>query len=544
MRSSLSVYGLAYRVVLLLTLFILPSLGWSQAEGFRTLPRAYVELTPEAVTLQSPMRTLAYQYGVGWSDGRGDAPPEVTDDGAVRVSSSIVEALGIPALREVRSGRDGDTTRLVLELDGLARGDVPTMEGTQSLTASNALRLVLPAIALPTDGNLLLGDAVRVDVAWTADGSRTEVRIEGDGVDVRAFSLDAPVRLVLDLTPRIEGPERVATPDASPLPGPAKGAATTQLAPGVHYRTFDVTTPRGDSRVHVTDLDPTQVRFELALATNGGETVHAMADGAIAAINAGYFDPSTFTPIGLRTLDGVLVTSPSRNRAVVGFTPVGTVVARAGASVELRIDQGLPIPFELEGQGPLSWSTLSGTTVGGRRVGVLEVDASGIVLRNGVGPTLVPEGGLAIAYDPSLRTLALVNPGQRVTLTSRLAPPRLAQSAWAVEAGPLLVQDGVMAFTPELEGFARGVRILDQPTQQAGLGVMPDGRVLFVVADAMIAEELARLFLDLGVDRALRLDSGSSATLVADGRTVNRVVSRRVESAILAFPTTLAESER
>ncbi|MFA5595282.1 MAG: phosphodiester glycosidase family protein, partial [Trueperaceae bacterium] len=104
------------------------------------------------------------------------------------------------------------------------------------------------------------------------------------------------------------------------------------------------------------------------------------------------------------------------------------------------------------------------------------------------------------------------------------------------EAGPLLVKDGLAAYQPELERFATGQRILDGLTQQAAVGVTADGSTLLVVAETMRASELVPLFLSLGADRAMRLDSGSSTTLVIDGRAVNRSTERRVVSAIVLVP--------
>ena len=149
-----------------------------------------------------------------------------------------------------------------------------------------------------------------------------------------------------------------------------------------------------------------------------------------------------------------------------------------------------------------------------------------------------------MGYPADVRPLALVEPGQRVNVDAQLLPDALERAPWAVEAGPLLVQDGQSAFDPEAEGFGRGGRILDEPVQQAALGVRADGTVLMVVAERMVAEDLVPLFLALGAEAALRLDSGSSATLVADGRTLNRLLSRPVESAIVAVPSLEAETPR
>jgi exopolysaccharide biosynthesis protein len=105
-----------------------------------------------------------------------------------------------------------------------------------------------------------------------------------------------------------------------------------------------------------------------------------------------------------------------------------------------------------------------------------------------------------------------------------------------VEAGPLLLKDGRPAFEPEREAFARGVRILDEVTQQAAIGVRADGTVLLVAAEAMVAADLVALFEALGARDAMRLDSGGSTTLVADGLVLNRRTERAVANAIVWRP--------
>ncbi len=81
-----------------------------------------------------------------------------------------------------------------------------------------------------------------------------------------------------------------------------------------------------------------------------------------------------------------------------------------------------------------------------------------------------------------------------------------------------------------------GQRILDAYTQQAAIGLGEDGAVYFVVAEAMNAAGLVPLLISLGIRDAMRLDSGSSTMLLADGQLLNRAQERRVVSAIVFLP--------
>jgi len=103
-----------------------------------------------------------------------------------------------------------------------------------------------------------------------------------------------------------------------------------------------------------------------------------------------------------------------------------------------------------------------------------------------------------------------------------------------LQAGPLLVGDGEVAYDPELdeEGFHAAAHQFDpDPTQgrhpRAALGIA-DGRILAVACDGrsrrdagLTLLELARLMVALGCDHALNLDGGGSTALISGGRLQN-----------------------
>jgi Phosphodiester glycosidase len=103
-----------------------------------------------------------------------------------------------------------------------------------------------------------------------------------------------------------------------------------------------------------------------------------------------------------------------------------------------------------------------------------------------------------------------------------------------LQAGPLLVADGEIAYDPDVdeEGFRAAAHQFDpDPTDgrhpRAALGLAP-GRMLAVVCDGrsrrdagLTLIELARLMLALGCEHALNLDGGGSTALVSGGRLQN-----------------------
>ncbi len=494
-----------------------------------------------AVVFATPRGEVRYLGGIGWSDGSDLPPPRYDDAGRLVVDEPSARALGLPRIEGVRTGLDGSVSRIVVDLADVGPDHGAGLRAEAELADGAPYDLPLPPLALP-EGVLLAYGEVTVRALPAGPDAPARLRIEAPGASLRAFPLEGPARLVLDLAP--EGSDARFAPDA---PAPAEEADpppeaapphVESVADGVDYRRYVVPTVAGRSTVHVLELDPAQVTLRVVGSVGEGRTVLSWADGAVAAINAGYFDTSTFAAIGLRRIDGTLLSWPSRNRAVIGFVEDATVVARATARVRVRVDGILAADAVLDGDGPFDWSDVPGALIGSARTGVLVLDEEGTVVRNSIGPARVPrDGGSVLAYDASFRPLALAEPGARVSTEAHLLPQSLDAARWAIEAGPLLVAEGRPAFEPERERFARNVRILDEVTQQAAVGVRDDGTILFVVGERMVAEDLVPVFLDEGARDALRMDSGSSSTLVADGRQLNRLLARQVESAIVAVPS-------
>lgn len=103
-----------------------------------------------------------------------------------------------------------------------------------------------------------------------------------------------------------------------------------------------------------------------------------------------------------------------------------------------------------------------------------------------------------------------------------------------LQAGPLLVADGRVAYDPEAddEGFKVAAHQFDpDPTEgrhpRAALG-LADAGIVALVCDGrsrgeagLTLRELAKLMVALGCREALNLDGGGSAALISGGRLVN-----------------------
>lgn len=476
------------------------------------LSGAKVQVGDGAVELSYQGRTLIYVQGLGWLGNVDAAPPEVVGD-SVLVGPSLLDALGLvlPRLQDVRFGGDAEV-RVVLDLPGLSPADLRSAEGEGEVARDTALNLALPPMLLPVDSP----DPYRgVEVRLEPGTDHTALSVRGPAFHYRAFALADPTRLVLDVVPQ----RAPALPDLDEA-----------LAPGIRYRRFYAPAASGSSLVHLVSVAPGAGEFRVVGESHVPRTLSELASGALVAINAGYFDTRTFDAIGYLRVDYGLLSLPTRTRAAIAFGGDGTTIARLSADVTLRVD-GLPIAVGDSSDG-VSVATAAGASVGTPHVGVLTVQ-QGVVLANRIGPATVPPDGFALVYPPDRRALARVDARQRASLQLDLHPSTFDGAPYGVEAGPLLLRGGRPAFDPGAEGFADGQRILDAVTQQSAVGVRPDGTVLLVVAEAMRAADLVPLFVSLGARDAMRLDSGSSATLLADGKVLNRGGERQVVSAIV-----------
>lgn len=509
---------------------LVPTGGWAAAQAEATaaptLPAAQdlyqvtgasAAVVDGAIVVRFNGREETYLPGIGWLSGLGLEPPTLVGDD-VLMPASLLDALGIhlPRLEDVRTSGEAQL-RIVLDVPAIDPAALAGLAGKGVLREGERLTLDLPAMLLPAEEQEdLLG--IEFQFRSVADGTRLE--LAGPPLSYDYFVLADPTRVVIDLLPQRE----LNLPEVDET-----------VAPGVRYHRFNFMTPSGGSVVHVVSIEQGTGQFRVVGESTVPRTVTQLASGSTVALNAGYFDTSTFSAIGYLLVDDGLLSLPSRNRASIAFGTGAPLIDRLTASVRLHTKLGL-IEVGSVTNG-VAVVTTAGVMAGRPDMGVLVV-RDGVVVENKIGPRQVPKSGTgyALVYPPSNRSLALLDTGDVVLLDTSIEPAAFDAAHYAVEAGPLLLKHGRRSYEPTSEGFATGQRILDALTQQAAVGVTPAGTTLLVVGETMKAEELIDLFLTLGASDAMRLDSGSSTTLVVNGRVLNRGSERRVVSAIVFIP--------
>lgn len=544
---------------LLLACALLFTFAAAQESARYALPQGTYTIQPDSLLIHTSNFSDTYIFGFGWASGADHGQPTV-EGGVAYVDARLWAEIGlavpaVPApapapqrpvaslttpvpIDALRFGGN-DVVRVVLDVPALPGGGYLENFGTSGrLAEGELLELDLPFLLAPS-GSHAPYRGVRASFVPRADGSLLRLDPPWGVWAFNVFALSDPARLVVDLTPIEAG----VTPPAANGAAGANGTVGPMalppeqvdfIAPGVTYRRFTFPGGDGTSPVHLIEVAPGAGEFRVVGESREARTLTELAGGALVAINAGYFNTTTFESIGLLTVDHDMQTLPALGRASIGFNGGSIGIDRVSASAVFSLPGFVRLEAPL-GQGGVTVNENAGQRAGSFTQGVITV-VDNRVTANRIGPLTVPVGGYAVAYNPELRELALLDPGDVIGLEVRIDPPFFGGARYAVEAGPLLVHGGVAAFEPEREQFQRGIRILDDVTAQAAVGVRPDGTMLLVVAERMRAEDLVSLFLSLGAEQAMRLDSGGSAALYADGSLVNRAVQRRIVSAIVLMP--------
>jgi Phosphodiester glycosidase len=185
-----------------------------------------------------------------------------------------------------------------------------------------------------------------------------------------------------------------------------------------------------------------------------------------------------------------------------------------------------------------------------RSAGVEEAVVGGFFVRDPYRPLgEVWIDGRAVRHEPAPpryapRRACLVTNGDGVRIMARSDAPQPPDGD-LVQAGPLLVAGGTVAFDPEAdhEGFSAGSEQFDSDITQerhprAAVGLSRDA-VVAVACDGRRSRvdvglsllELAQVMVELGVEHAINLDGGGSTTLVHRGHLLNRPYSHQDQPA-------------
>jgi len=355
---------------------------------------------------------------------------------------------------------------------------------------------------------------------------------------------------------------------APPAPPPPAAPATFSPVPdtglwrdlgkGVVLEEVLRVTPGGPQRFWVVRVPPGAARLRVARAQAqadgrpGLQTVSEIARraGAVAAVNGGYFSPRDRIPLGLVQIGGELLSGPLYHRtAVLLGDDVRFDRPQVQPWIALPGGESAEVDFcNLPPQGDSltlftrAWGARTGTapTAQSREIALTQ---DGVVIGEGAADLGIPPDGYVVSATGSRADWLArrVARGDRVTVHTSL------EEYWgpvsdALGGGPTLVANGTASISTD-ERFRPD--ITRGRAARTAIGVTPDGTALLVgVAGVdpthsigMSLEELAKLLVELGSDRAMNLDGGSSTAVWASGSTVwARGGERPVANALVVVP--------
>lgn len=323
-----------------------------------------------------------------------------------------------------------------------------------------------------------------------------------------------------------------------------------KIGPGAYYK--KIVKPRKRLVIHVINVNPVK-RSSVDVGLAGDELGHlellsslAARKGAIAAIN-GDFGTREKRPWNMYAEDGHFIqTERTWGRALAVNVPEDEIfVGHPKPKVKLLPKNGTPIEIERVNNGRPESDEVALFTRLARKVerpprstcsarlaekedrrfnasGAMSQRFDVVAVRCDKEP--MPTYGKTVVSarrlgrGPEIKALT---DGQVVKLTWRL--PGIDHTADVMGGNPLIVAD-----SRAVQDTVRDCGYLCELHPRTGVGLTPNGRLMFVVVDGrrpgargMYLYELARWFVNNGAERAITLDGGGASEMWIRGRVVN-----------------------
>jgi hypothetical protein len=281
----------------------------------------------------------------------------------------------------------------------------------------------------------------------------------------------------------------------------------------------------------------------------------AETQGAIAAINGGFFHVSRQMPLGAIKSDNIWLSGSVLGRGAIAWNDRGEIsIDRLNYTEEIILANRTSIPLSNLNSGyvqkgiarySINWGssytpltdneviiTVQQTTQGDR---VLSLSPSGIIKVDNSFP--IPKDGYLLVARQAERELTQLIPNSQITLQSQTSPNSFSAYSHLLAAGPLLLKNKKIVLDAKLEGF-RPAFITEKATRSAIATTSQPGEILMVTIQATPEGQLpnlhqtAEILQKLGAVDGLNLDGGSPSSLYLNGDTFN---SRPIHNGIGIF---------
>ena len=254
----------------------------------------------------------------------------------------------------------------------------------------------------------------------------------------------------------------------------------------------------------------------------------AEREGAIVAINGGYFKPQTGVPLGTLMIDKKIYTGPIYDRVAMGIFDEGYDMARIQLKASVNTNIGGIKIDNVNQPRMLSTHTIVYTPDWGETTPKTPQYGKQLVIKDNKlykiteESTLIPKDGYVIV-GPSKKLDAILN-AKFFTLDLRLNP------SWkkvnhVISGGPYLVKNGDIY----VDMTAQKLTAIGGINPRTAIGYTRDNHLIMLTADGregasigLTLMELAHLMKELGCVNAMNLDGGGSTVMYIDGKVVNK----------------------
>lgn len=264
------------------------------------------------------------------------------------------------------------------------------------------------------------------------------------------------------------------------------------------------------------------------LASKSKITNIAKREGAIVAINGGYFKPQTGVPLGTLMINKKVYTGPIYNRVAMGIFDEGYGMARVKlkASIDTNIG-GLKIdninqPRMLSTHAIVYTRDWGQTTPISPKYGAQLVVDKGKLVKISSNNVQIPENGFVVVAP--LKKIEQISKAKRFKLNVEINPEWKGVNH-IVSGGPYLVKGGEIY----IDMTAQKLAAIGSRNPRTAIGYTKDNHLIMLTADGregssigLTLFELANLMKEFGCINAMNLDGGGSTVMYINGQVVNK----------------------
>ncbi|MGL5206108.1 MAG: phosphodiester glycosidase family protein [Acidaminococcaceae bacterium] len=273
---------------------------------------------------------------------------------------------------------------------------------------------------------------------------------------------------------------------------------------------------------------------QVSTIDKGRLSAAAMEAGAIAAVNASYFDSSKWIIGNLKIEDdwvscdftprtALIINQAGQAKIIPGLSYAGQAVGKNGKVAEIT-----GINRERQANDLILYNSFYGVSTGSNSFGrevriekgkVTEISVSGNM-------TLRPGSIVLSGHGPAAEFLKTLKIGSRMEVRQTLEQAEADKAKHVIGAGPLLVRNGKVSVSAQEEQFPADIAVGRAP--RTAIGVKADGSILLVVAEGrsedsagLTLNELAAYMVKLGAREAMNFDGGGSSEMVLNRKVMN-----------------------